>query len=69
MKNALACPKCQSRKIYCVTCFSIYSNDYVCAECGYTETWAHDLEYLVTKHGRDGGVKLIDTTPQQGGYR
>jgi hypothetical protein len=68
MKNSLACPKCQSRKLYCVSCLSDYSEDYVCAACGYTETWTNNFDQLLT-YGADGGVRVIDTTPTRGEYR
>lgn len=40
---------------------------YVCAQCGYTELYARDIEEL--EHNPEDGVHLIDTTAQRGKYR
>lgn len=99
MKNTLACPKCDSRKLWRIERFRHDSDiaggrelpvaifvaegegplgmdlhkragrydAYVCAQCGYSEFWAHGLNELT--HRPEDGIHFIDTTPQQGEYR
>ncbi|MBW2523329.1 MAG: hypothetical protein JRI23_04110 [Deltaproteobacteria bacterium] len=99
MKNSLACPKCQSRKLWrvervasCDRPGSVpcqlrvvvrrdrptdgffdtaqtmgYFDAYICAECGYSELFAHYFDELIANP--EAGVHFIDTTPQQGEYR